>query len=367
MMNIGLVGCGAISGIYFQNLSTLFPNTRIVACCDLNEEKAKAAAQQWNIPKVATFEEMLADPDIDTILNLTIPRAHYSLCKQALLAGKNAYVEKPLALTYAEGKELVELAEEKGLYLGCAPDTFLGAGIQTCKALIDGGAIGRPVSGAAYMMWWGNEYYRPDADFYYDVGGGPLYDMGPYYLTAMVHLLGRAESVFAFGNKAFEQRTCTCEPRNGAKIDVKVDTTVMGLIRFENGATVSLTTSFDIFGAHSMPKFELYGSEGTMSLPDPNGFGGPVKAAQLFGAFEEKELISPYFENSRGIGLAEIELARSEGRINHASGRLALHVLEIMEALTVSAKEGRVVKLESSPVHAPALDWQVEKGQLKTK
>ena len=366
-MNIGLVGCGNISDIYLKNLTTLFQNVTIYACADLDEEKVKNAVEKYNIPNVMTFDEMLACDEIDMILNLTTPGSHYTLSKKALLAGKHVYVEKPLALTYAEGKELVELAKEKGLYMGCAPDTFMGAGIQNCIELIQEGKIGRPVAGSAFMMCHGHESWHPSPEFYYDFGGGPLFDMGPYYVTALVRMLGRAESVFAYGSKAYEERTITSQNKYGQKIPVKVDTHNAGLIRFENGAIITLVTSFDVW-QHSMPNIEIYGTEGSLKVPDPNGFGGPVLLATPDNReYHEVPLMTPYDENSRGLGLSELALAKEENRMNNVSGQLGLHVLEIMDAFVRSAKEGKMIVLESTPSESVPLDWNVEKGVLKTK
>jgi len=366
-MKIGLVGCGNISDIYLKNLTGVFRNIEIYACGDLDAEKAQNAAQKYNIPRILTLEEMLACPEIECILNLTTPGTHYPICKQVLLAGKHVYVEKPLSLTYAQGKELNEIAKERGLYIGCAPDTFLGAGIQTCCNLIQEGAIGKPVAATAFMMCHGHESWHPSPEFYYDIGGGPLFDMGPYYITALVRLLGRAESVFAYGSKAYEERMITSQPKYGKMMPVKVDTHNAGLIRFENGAIATLVTSFDVW-KHSMPRIELYGTLGSLNVPDPNTFGGPVQLATSENReYQEIPLQSPYSENSRGLGLSEMALACEEGRMNNASGALGLHVLEIMEGFVKSAETGCMVKLESALPDAVALDWNVEKGDLKTK
>ena len=368
MLKVGILGCGNISGIYFKNLTTTFSKfVTVYACADLDEEKVKAAAKKYNIPHVMTLDQMLSCPEIDLILNLTTPGGHYPLSKKALEAGKHVYSEKPLALEYTQGKELLELAEKKGLYLGCAPDTFLGAGIQTCISEIEKGSIGVPTSATAFMMCHGHESWHPAPEFYYDIGGGPLFDMGPYYITALVRLLGKAKSVFAMGSKAFTERTITSQPKNGQKIPVKVDTHVAGLISFENGATASIIMSFDVW-KHRLTNIEVHGTKGSIGVPDPNGFGGKVRLAKEFcQEFELIELISPYQENARGIGVAETDLAISEGRLNNASGYLALHVLEIMDAMTKSAASGEMITLESSPAPAIAMDWSVQEGELKTK
>lgn len=366
-MRIGIVGCGNISGIYLKNLSTLFKNTEVYACCDLDMDKAKAQAEKYGIKNVLTIDEIMSCPNIDIILNITPPGGHFQICKRALLSGKHVYVEKPLSLTYKEGKELVSLAEEKGLYIGCAPDTFMGAGIQTSIELIKSGAIGTPVGGAAYMMCPGHESWHPSPEFYYDFGGGPLFDMGPYYITALVRLLGKVKSVYAVGKRAFEERTITSEPKYGKKIPVKVDTHNTGIITFENGAVITLVTSFDVVN-HNMPDIEIYGTEGSISVPDPNTFGGPVLlSTRSERKFKQVPLISPYSENSRGMGISDMALAIKEGRMNNASGKLALHVLEIMEAFTVSSENNISVDIQSTPSDEIALDWSASVGELKTK
>ena len=365
-MKIGVVGCGNISDIYLKNLTSVFNNTEVVACADLDEQKALEKKEKYKIPFVMTLDEMLACKDIELILNITTPQSHYSISKKALMAGKHVYVEKPLALNYSDGKDLVGLAIEKGLYLGCAPDTFLGAGIQTCEKLLREGKIGKPVAAGAYMLCHGHESWHPSPEFYYDIGGGPLFDMGPYYITTLVRLLGRAESVSACCGKAFEERIITSSEKYGKKIDVKVDTHNAAIIQFESGAIVTLVTSFDIWG-HNMPKIEIYGTEGSLSVPNPNTFGGPVRATLTDKKrFDEVELHSPYDDNSRGIGISEMVLAISEERTNNASGLLALHVLEIMESIIKSSKEGKRIILESSLDQPVALDWNVALGNLKT-
>ena len=366
-MRIGVVGCGNISSIYLKNLTSVFANTSVYAVCDMDSEKAKDRAEKYGIEKILSLDELLSDPMVDIVLNITPPMGHFSICEKALQAGKHVYVEKPLSLTYAEGLRLVSLAREKGLYFGCAPDTFLGAGIQTCAELIAKGCIGRPIGGAAYMMCAGHESWHPSPAFYYDYGGGPLFDMGPYYLTALVRLLGRVKSVYATGSRAFEERTITSAPLCGTKMPVKVDTHNTGVLQFENGAVVTLVTSFDVIN-HSMPEIELYGTEGSLRVPDPNTFGGPVLLSTRENrAFAEQPLVSAYSENSRGIGISEMVLAIEEGRVNNASGNLALHVLEIMEAFGRSAKLGAAVSIESDPGCATAMDWSVDVGNLKTK
>lgn len=364
-MKIGILGCGNISGIYLQNLTQLFKNTEVVAVSDLEEWKAKSAAENYGIPCVMSFEEMLASDEIDTILNITTPAGHYPLTKKALEAGKNVYVEKPLSLNYEQGKELVELAKAKGVRLGCAPDTFLGAGIHTAIAEMKKGAIGRPIGGVASMMCHGHESWHPSPEFYYDFGGGPLFDMGPYYITALVRLLGRAESVFAYGTKAFEERMITSEPKNGQMMPVNVNTHDVGLIKFANGALITVMMSFDVW-THSIPCIEIYGTDGSLCVPNPNDFWGEVRSYTPAEGWKDVPLVNGYTDNSRGIGLSEMALAETEGRPHNASGELGLHVLEIMDAFERSAKEGRMIILESDPGEGIELDWSAENGNLKT-
>ena len=366
-MKLGIVGCGNISDIYLKNLTAVFENTTVCAVCDLDDAKATAQAQKYHIEKVLTLDEMLADPEIDIVLNITTPKTHYDICKKVLLAGKHVYVEKPLSVSYSEGKELLSIAKERSLYIGGAPDTFLGAGLQTAINLINSGAIGKPIGGAAYMMCSGHESWHPSPEFYYDIGGGPLFDMGPYYITALVRLLGPVKSVYAVGTRAFAERTITSKPKSGNKIPVKVDTHNVGILSFENGAVVTLVTSFDVM-AHTMPNIELYGTEGSIKVPDPNKFGGSVQlATREERQFTDVPLISKYSENSRGIGIAEMILAINESRTSNASGELALHVLEIMEAFLKSSERGAPVFIESVPSPGIKLNWNVEIGELKTK
>ncbi|MCL2089237.1 MAG: Gfo/Idh/MocA family oxidoreductase [Oscillospiraceae bacterium] len=333
---VGVVGCGNISGIYFENLTKVFGNTEVTACADLSEDRAKGAAEKYGIPKVLTFEEMLSDDQIDVILNITTPKTHYSICKEALLAGKNVYVEKPLCLTFTEGRELVELAAKKNLKIGGAPDTFMGAAIQTCCKLIDDGFIGKPVGATAFMMCRGHEGWHPDPEFYYETGGGPMFDMGPYYLTALVNLLGNVTEVCGMNSISFPTRTITSAPKFGKVIDVEVDTHVAGLLRFENGAIGTIITSFDVC-ASTLPRIEIYGTKGSLIVPDPNGFGGEVKLSTTAdNSFKSVPLTHIYANNSRGIGLAQMMSAAQTGGDVLASGELTCHVLEIMEAMKTS-------------------------------
>lgn len=347
-VKIGVLGAGAISGIYFKNLTGLFSEVEVAAVCDLFMEKAKEAAREYQIPKVyETMEEMLADEEIEIILNLTRPNEHYRTTKAALSAGKHVYSEKPLAASFEEGVELAELAKEKGLLLGGAPDTFLGAGIQTCRRLIDDGFIGDVIGAQAQMVCHGHESWHPAPEFYYQAGGGPMMDMGPYYMTALVNLIGRVKGVSGMCGKGFSQRTITSEPKKGTVVDVEVPTHTAGLLQFENGAICNVLMTFDVY--YDRQAFlEVYGTKGTLRVPDPNGFGGSISLLRPEdGSFKEMPLLFGYSENSRGLGVADMAKALRTKRECRADMQQTLHVLEIMTAFEKSSTEGRYLELTS--------------------
>ena len=349
MLKIGMVGVGDISGIYLENLTNTFKEIKLVAVCDLIKEKALKAKEKYNVPKIYdTMYELFDDEEIDIVLNLTRPYEHYDVSREALLHGKNVYSEKPLAATYEEGKKLVALAEEKGLMIGGAPDTFLGAGIQTCRKLIEDGVIGDLVGGAAFMICRGHESWHPDPEFYYKHGGGPMLDMGPYYVTAFVNLLGGVKSVTGIAKTTFPQRTITSQPLCGKVIDVDVPTYITGMMEFENGVTGTLFTTFDVVN-NGQARFEIYGSEGTLIVPDPNTFGGEVKVLhRMDGEIRTMPLLFDYNENSRGLGLADMAKAIETGRNPRESYKQTLHVLEVMESFTKSSELRRTLDLETS-------------------
>ena len=340
-IGVGIVGCGNISGIYLKNLTTVFKNVKILGVCDLNEDLAKKASEEYGVAAAKDKEELFANPDIQIILNLTTPQIHFDVCKSALLAGKNVYVEKPVSLTREDGKALVDLAEEKGLLLGCAPDTFMGGGIQTCKKLIEDGWIGKPIAATAFMTCHGHESWHPSPEFYYKAGAGPMFDMGPYYLTAMVHMLGAVESVSGEVRTTFEKRTITSEPKNGTIMDVDVPTHITGLMNFKSGASGVIITSFDVWGAN-LPFIEIHGTKGSLSVPDPNNFGGTVRIKQSHhGDWHEIPAAFGYTENSRGIGVSNMAdcLLGSTSELL-PNGKLAYHVLDIMHAFHDAASSG---------------------------
>ncbi len=345
-MKVGLIGCGNISSVYLR-VSQRFPEIEIVAVADAIPERAKARAEEFGIPKVYSVEAMLADPEIEVILNLTVPQAHAPLNRQALEAGKHVYCEKPLATNRTEARAVLELAKAKGLRVGCAPDTFLGAGLQTCRKLLDEGAIGEPVGATAFMLSPGHESWHPDPEFFYKPGGGPMLDMGPYYLTALVHLLGPIERVAGISRITRPTRTITSEPKRGQVITVETPTHITGSAQFANGAIATLVMSFDVV-AHRLPHIEVYGTEGTLGVPDPNGFGGTVLLRRRGDSeWHEVPHTHPYAEQYRSLGLADMIQAIREGRPHRASGELAYHVLDAMLAFNESSECGQHLLLES--------------------
>ena len=361
---LGVVGCGAISGIYLKNSTATFPNVEVAACADLDVERAKARAEEFGVPVGCAVEELLADPAISIVLNLTIPKAHASVAMAAVEAGKSVYNEKPLTITREEAKKLLEAAHARGVRVSGAPDTFLGAGIQTCRKLMDDGAIGTPVAATAFMMSHGHESWHPSPEFYYEVGGGPVFDMGPYYLTALVNLLGPVKRVTASARASFPERTITSEPKKGKVVKVEVPTHVAGVLDFECGAIATIIMSFDVWTAN-LPRIEVYGSEGSMCVPDPNGFGGRVRVRTPGDEdWRDIELTHQYPENARGIGAAEMANAIASGRPHRASATLAYHVLDIMHALHEASEAGRHVMLESTCERPEPMPTGLAMGEL---
>ncbi len=328
-MNIGIIGCGNISGIYVKNFTSgLWPQVTLRACADLDPSKAEAVAAAHPGVSAMSVEALLADPEIGLVLNLTLPQAHHPVGLACVRAGKHHYSEKPMALNAGQAAELQQEAEARGVRLGCAPDTFLGAGIQTAARAVQDGLIGRPVSVMGHMICRGHETWHPAPAFYYQQGGGPLMDMGPYYLTAMVAMLGKVRSVQAMNRKTFPTRTITSKALNGTVIPVEVDTHITALLEFECGAVGTLITSFDGINP-GLPPITVSGTEGALRVPDPNTFGGDVvRVLQK----EETVLdpVNPYTENSRGLGVADMVTAIETGIPHQANGELAAHVLDIM-------------------------------------
>ena len=361
-VKIGIVGCGNISAAYLK-IAPTFDILEVAACADLDPERAQARAEEFEVPRACSVEELLADPSIEIVINLTIPGAHAAVGLAALEAGKCVYNEKPLAVSREDGRRVVDKALERGLLLGGAPDTFLGGGHQTCRKLVDDGWIGEPVAAAAFMVGHGHENWHPDPAFYYKQGGGPMFDMGPYYLTALVNLMGPVRRVTGMTRITFPERTITSEPKFGEKIEVEVPTHIAGVMEFGNGAVGTITTSFDVWGGQ-LPRIEVYGTEGSLSVPDPNGFGGRVQVKRGRGEWQDVPLTHEYTENSRSVGVADMAYALRSGRAHRVNGDLAYHVLDVMHAFHDAQDEGRRVDLQSTCERPAALPLGLIPGFL---
>jgi predicted dehydrogenase len=352
-IKVGIIGTGNVSGLYFQNGSR-FTSMEIVACADLEVKRAQAKAAEYGV-RGCSVQALLAEPDIQLIINLTIPQAHAAVCLQALEAGKHVYVEKPFAVTREEARRVLELARHKGLLVGSAPDTFLGGGIQTCVKLIEDGWLGTPIGATAFMMGGGHESWHPAPEFYYSKGGGPMFDMGPYYLTALVAMLGPVARVTGSARISYPERTITSQPKCGQKVPVEVPTHVAGILDFAAGPIGTILTSFDVKGGSLLPRIEVYGSLGTLQVPDPNTFGGPVYFSPDGGqGWAEIPLTHGYMENARGVGAADMAKAIQTGRKHCANGELAYHVLEMMHGFHDASEQG-VHYVMKSTCEKPAL------------
>lgn len=363
-LKVGIIGTGNISGIYLQN-GHKYESMEVVACADIDVERAKEKAAEHGV-RGCSVDELLADPEIQMVINLTIPQAHAPVSMKALEAGKHAYSEKPVSVTREEGKQLLGLAERKGLRVGCAPDTFLGGGIQTCVKLIEDGWIGTPIGATAFMLSGGPESWHPAPEFFYQVGGGPMFDMGPYYLTALVTLLGPIARVTGSARISHPERTITSQPKYGQVMKVETPTHIAGVIDFAGGQVGTLLTSFDVKGGTQLPRIEVYGSHGTLIVPDPNTFGGPVVVKRA-GSQEWKEIPLTHgnSENSRGIGAADMAKAVLTGRKHRANGAMAFHVLEAMHGFHDASAQGKHYVMQSTcerpaPLPLGLRDYQLD-------
>jgi len=360
---IGVIGCGNISSAYFR-IAQKFRNLRVKACADLDPARARAKAEEFKIPKACSVKELLADPEIEIVVNLTIPRAHAEVALATIKAGKHVYGEKPLAVTRRDGQKILAAAKARLLRVGSAPDTFLGGGIQTCRKLIDDGWIGKPVAASAFMVCAGHESWHPAPEFYYDIGGGPMLDMGPYYLTALVNLLGPIARVSGSARITRKERTITSQPKYGKVMHVKALTHYATTLDFAQGAIATLIMSFDC-QASQLPRIEIYGTEGTLSVPDPNTFGGPVRLSRG-KEWVDVPLTHGYTENSRSLGVADMANAIRSGRPHRASGELALHVLDAMEAAAEAASRRKTIALTTTCARPAALPLGLLPGTLDT-
>ncbi|MBU1305903.1 MAG: Gfo/Idh/MocA family oxidoreductase [Alphaproteobacteria bacterium] len=358
-LGVGFIGTGNISSAYLRAITghesmAGFPVLDIKGLADMRPEASEARAAEFGL-KSMSIDAMLADPEIALIVNLTIPRAHVEVGLKVLAAGKHVYSEKPLGITYAEGKVLLDAANKAGLRIGSAPDTFLGGSHQQARAVVDSGALGQMVGGTAFMQCPGHESWHPDPAFYYDIGGGPVLDMGPYYITDLVNLLGPVARVSAMGSRLRLQRPVTSEPKKGQIMDVKVDTHVTASLGFANGAIVQVAMSFDV-PAHKHVPLELYGTEASLIVPDPNFFGGDVEIRKRGRdeTWANVPVTEPYADgNYRSLGVADMALGILNNRPHRANGDLALHVLEVMEAFEVASRDGRTIDIKT-PVERPA-------------
>ncbi|HEY6520563.1 MAG TPA: Gfo/Idh/MocA family oxidoreductase [Roseiarcus sp.] len=361
-VSVGVIGCGNISAAYLKAAKT-FPILDIVALSDMNFAAAEARSAEFGVP-AKTVEAVLADSAIEVVLNLTVPKAHVEVGLKAIAAGKHVHSEKPLGVTLADARKLVDAAGAKSLRLGSAPDTFLGGSHQTARQCVDDGLIGRPVGGTAFFMCPGHERWHPNPGFYYLAGGGPMLDMGPYYITDLVNLLGPVASVSGVATRTRDERVVTSEPLQGTRVPVEVATHVTGSLLFESGAVVSTTMSFDV-PRHRHAPIELYGERGSLIVPDPNYFGGKVEVATASEDWREIPVEHAYADgNYRILGLADMAQAIRQGRPHRASGELAFHVLEVMEGFQKSSDSGSAVSIASHPVRPAPMPAGLKLGEL---
>lgn len=375
ILGIGIIGCGNISTTYFS-LSPMFNGIEIRACADLNLAAAEAKAAEYNV-RAETIEDLLAADDIDIIVNLTIPDAHYSVTKQILEAGKHAYSEKPVVLDLEEGKALRDLATEKGLTVGSAPDTFLGGAHQQARAHIDSGAVGSITSGTAIVLSHGMEHWHPNPDFFFQPGGGPVLDLGPYYIANLINLIGPVKRVAALTSMASDTRTIGSSSRAGETVPVDTPTNIHALLEFEQGATITMLSSWDVW-AHQHSEMELYGTGGSIYLPDPNFFGGTVSAG---GSNFSKVVPLPDWDhpfgvnnqdhsgigkaNYRAAGLADMAMAIMEGRDHRCSLERALHAVDVMTSILKSGETGEFIAMSTTCSRPSALGIAEAKALLK--
>ncbi|WP_105425941.1 Gfo/Idh/MocA family protein [Neorhizobium tomejilense] len=363
-LGVGIMGCGNISTTYFK-LSPLFKGLKVLACADLNAQAAQMRAEEYGV-KAQSIEQMLANDELDVIVNLTIPAAHFAVSKAILEAGKHVYSEKPLVITLEEGKALQALAKEKGLSVGCAPDTFLGGAHQLARKYIDEGGVGRITSGTCHVMSPGMEMWHPNPGFFFLEGGGPILDLGPYYIANLINFLGPVKRVAALTSMANPTRLVTSEPLKGQVIPVETPTNIHALLEFVNGATITLSASWDVW-SHRHANMELYGTEGSIFVPDPNFFGGTVEASgrnkdiqplkpwdHPFGIDNQEHPQGPR-ANYRTAGLADMAIALIEGRDARCSLERTLHGVDVMTSILKSGEEGRFIELSTTCTQPAAL------------
>jgi predicted dehydrogenase len=363
-LGVGVIGCGNISAAYFR-LSPLFKGIEMRACADINMDAAKARAKEFGL-RAETVDGLLAAKDVDIVVNLTIPAVHYDVSRQVLDAGKHVYSEKPFVLSVKEGLDLKARAEKNGLRIGSAPDTFLGGAHQLARHLIDSGKLGKITSGTCYVMSHGMEHWHPNPDFFFQPGAGPVLDIGPYYVSDLIQLIGPVKRVGALTSTPAKERMITSKPRYGEKIPVNTPTTIHALLEFENGAVVTLNTSWDVW-KHGHVPIELYGEEGTLYVPDPNFFGGQVAYTKQGEdvkklpkwkhplAVPNQQHAQGMLANYRTAGLADMAIAIAEGRPHRCSMEAALHAIEIMTGILKSGETGKFVAMQTTCERPAAL------------
>jgi predicted dehydrogenase len=369
-LGVGIIGCGNISTTYMRNMPD-FRELRLIACADLRPEVAQAQAAEFGIESMS-IDALLARPDIQIVVNLTTPNAHFAVSHAALSAGKHVFGEKPITVAAKDAATLVSEATRRGLKLGCAPDTFLGAGGRLARELVDSGRIGRVLSGSCFLMSHGMEHWHPDPTFFYKPGGGPILDMGPYYLAALINLLGPVALVQGRASNGFATRLVSSKgPMNGKTIAVETPTTVMALLHFEQGADIIFTMSWDVW-KHGHPPIELYGTEGSLRVPDPNFFGGTVQYTEKGGDWilapaDDRPFGKPNWRaaswadhmpnqaNYRCLGIAELASAALRGTPHRSSGALASHALEVMHAILKAGTAGGEIAVRSRVARPAAM------------
>ena len=375
-LGVGIIGCGNISTTYFR-LAPLFKGIEVRAGADINMDAAKARAKEYGV-RAETVDGLLKSDDIDIVVNLTVPAVHYEVSKQALDAGKHVYSEKPFVLSVKEGLDLKKRAEKKGLRVGSAPDTFLGGAHQLARNLIDSGKLGRITSGTCHVMSHGMEHWHPNPDFFFQPGGGPILDLGPYYISNLIQLIGPVKRVAALATIPAKERTITSKPRFGQKVPVNTPTTILALLEFESGAAVTFNASWDVWD-HGHAPMELYGEAGTIHVPDPNFFGGtvrysktgkPVKKAPKwehpFGIPNQKHKQGA-MANYRTAGLADMAIAIAEGRPHRCSLEAALHAIDVMTGILKSGETGKFVDMQTTCERPAALGIKDAKALLARK
>ena len=360
MLGIGVIGCGNISAAYMK-LAPLFKGIEMRACADLNPDAAKARAEEFGL-RAESIEGLLAADDIDIVVNLTIPNAHFEVSKQVLEAGKHVYSEKPFVLSLEEGAALKAIAEAKGLRVGSAPDTFMGGAHQLARQLVDDGAVGKVTSGTCFVQSPGMEMWHPNPDFFFQPGAGPVLDIGPYYISNLVQLLGPVSRVAAMSSSASSERTITSEPRAGEKIPVETPTTIHAILMFESGAQITFCASWDVW-QHGHSNMELYGTAGTLHVPDPNFFGGDLRMTEKATFVEDPTWDHPFGvandgdrANYRTAGLADMGIAIAEGRAHRCSLDFSLHVVDVMTSILKAGEEGRTLEISTTCDRPAALD-----------